>query len=98
MKSGVPALAYGLHFNRYSTPARALYFMNTDDLVALVQNLPTEDANEIGNNIHEIARRRYTWDHIGEAYFALLEDRQQKVKTCRVAQTQGWSRIKLAER
>jgi glycosyltransferase involved in cell wall biosynthesis len=45
--------------------------------VALVQNLPN-DANEIGNNMQEIARRRYTWDQIGEAYFALLEDRQQK--------------------
>ena len=78
MYFGVPVLAHGCNFNRYSTEDRALYFMNPDELVALVQNLPTEDANEIGNNMQEIARRRYTWDQIGEAYFALLEDRQQK--------------------
>jgi glycosyltransferase involved in cell wall biosynthesis len=75
MHFGVPVLAHGCDFNRYSTEDRALYFMTADELVALVHNLPTEDANEIGNNMQEIARRRYTWDHIGEAYFALLEDR-----------------------
>ena len=78
MYFGVPVLAHGCNFNRYSTEDRALYFMTPDELVALVHNLPTEDANEIGNKMQEIARRRYTWDHIGEAYFALLEDRQQK--------------------
>ena len=73
MHFGVPLFAHGCNFNRYSTEGRALYFMTPDELVALVQNLSPEDANEIGNNMQEIARRRYTWDHIGKAYFALLE-------------------------
>lgn len=78
MHFGVPVLAHGCNFNRYSTEDSALYFMTPEELVALVHNLPTEGANEIGNNMQEIACRHYTWDVIGEAYFALLEDRQQK--------------------
>ena len=78
MHFGVPVFAHGCKFNRYSTEGRALYFMTSVELVALVQNLTTEAAHEIANNMQEIARIRYNWDYVGEAYFALLEDRQQK--------------------
>lgn len=75
MHFGVPVLAHGCNFNRYSTEDRARYFITHDELTALVHKLTPEDVDKIGKDMQEIARRRYTWNVIGEAYFALLEDR-----------------------
>ena len=77
MHFGVPVLAHSCVFNRHSTEGQARYFQTPDELTKLVQQLTPVDAIQIGNAMQEIARRRYTWDHIGEAYFALLEDSQQ---------------------
>ncbi|MFT5132237.1 MAG: glycosyltransferase involved in cell wall biosynthesis [Gammaproteobacteria bacterium] len=77
MHFGVPVLAHGCNFNRYSTEDRARYFKTANELAKLVWQVTSDDATQIGNAMQEIARRRYTWDHIGEAYFALLEDRQK---------------------
>lgn len=76
MHFGVPVLAHSCVFNRHSTEGQARYFQTPDELTNLVKQLTPADATQIGNAMKEIARRRYTWDHIGEAYFALLQDSQ----------------------
>ena len=73
MHFGVPVLAHGCSFNRHSTEGKARYFDTSEQLVVRARDLSDEDAVRIGIDMQEIAQRRYTWDHIGEAYFALLE-------------------------
>lgn len=73
MHFGVPVLADGCAFNRHSTEGKARYFNTSDELAALLRGLHPDEADQIGADMREIAQRRYTWDHVGEAYFALLE-------------------------
>jgi glycosyltransferase involved in cell wall biosynthesis len=74
MHFGVPILAHGCKFNRYSTEDRALYFETSEELAAMVRGLDPEDAAAIGKAMREVAQRRYTWDQIGKSYFDLLDD------------------------
>ena len=73
MHFGIPVLAHGCAFNRHTTEEKALYFETPEELAALARDLSLEDALGIGKDMQEIAQRRYTWDHIGTAYFTLLE-------------------------
>lgn len=73
MHFGVPVLAHGCAFNRYSTENKARYFESAAELAEQLRNLDTEDADRIGSDMLEIAQRKYTWDQIGEAYFELLD-------------------------
>ena len=73
MHFGIPIFAHGCAFNRHSTEDKAHYFETPAELATLVLNLAPEDASSVGVAMQEIARRRYTWVHIGEAYFELLE-------------------------
>jgi glycosyltransferase involved in cell wall biosynthesis len=70
---GIPVLAHGCVFNRHSTEGKARYFESPTDLIREVRALKPEYAAAIGADMLEIAQRCYTWDRIGEAYFALLE-------------------------
>lgn len=74
MHFGVPVLAHGCAFNRHSTEGKARYFETPTELADLLCSLDPDAAARIGADMREIAQRRYTWDHIGEAYFALLEN------------------------
>lgn len=73
MHFGIPVLAHGCVFNRYSTEGKARYFETPRDLLRLVRALTPEEGAAVGAEMLEIAQRRYTWDKIGEAYFALIE-------------------------
>lgn len=72
MHFGVPILAHGCAFNRHSTENKARYFQSATELAEQLCKLGPEDANRIGDAMREIARRKYTWDQIGKAYFELL--------------------------
>lgn len=73
MHFGIPVLAHGCTFNRNSTEGKARYFESSSDLIYQVQTLTPQEGALIGAEMIDIARRLYTWDHIGKAYFALLE-------------------------
>ena len=73
MHFGIPIAAHGCSFNRYTTEGQALYFSSEDELRALVGQLTTERGRMVGEAMLQIARRRYTWTTIGQAYFELLE-------------------------
>lgn len=72
MHFGIPVLAHGCTFNRYSTEEKALYFEDAATLTRLSKDLAPPEAARIGADMREIALRRYTWDQIGSAYFRLL--------------------------
>jgi glycosyltransferase involved in cell wall biosynthesis len=72
MHFGIPILAHGCAFNRHSTEGKARYFESEAELAEQLRNLNPEVAGQIGDNMREIAQRKYTWDQIGKAYFELL--------------------------
>ncbi|PWL25285.1 MAG: glycosyl transferase [Altererythrobacter sp. XM-24bin4] len=73
MHFGIPIAAYDCSFNRHTTENKALYFKTADELRTLVSLLALESSASGAREMVEIAQRRYTWDVIGKAYFALLE-------------------------
>lgn len=73
MHFGKPVLAHGCAFNRHSTEGKARYFETSEELTELAWGLAPEDAEDIGAAMKDIAKRRYTWDQIGEAYFSVLD-------------------------
>jgi glycosyltransferase involved in cell wall biosynthesis len=74
MHFGIPIAAHGCAFNRQTTEGKALYFESAQELRNVVTALEPALAAQVGADMAEIAQRRYTWDVIGRAYFALLED------------------------
>lgn len=73
MHFGVPILAHGCTFNRHSTEGKASYFETSAELAALLHRSDPDEAARNGADMRAIAQRRYTWDHIGKAYFELLD-------------------------
>ena len=73
MHFGIPVLAHGCTFNRYSTEDKAHYFQSAAELAGQLYSLDPTDAAQIGSDMHEIAQRKYTWNQIGKAYFKLLD-------------------------
>ena len=73
MHFGIPIAAHGCSFNRYTTEGKALYFKTAKELHDIVTSLTSDRARQVGADMVEIARRRYTWEKVGQAYFGLLE-------------------------
>lgn len=73
MHFGIPVLAHGCTFNRYSTEGKARYFQSASELNEHLRGLDRADAAQIGSNMREIAQRKYTWSKVGKAYFDLLD-------------------------
>jgi glycosyltransferase involved in cell wall biosynthesis len=73
MHFGIPVVAHGCIFNRHTTENKARYFEKSAELVQEIRAVKPQDAIAIGAEMLEIAKRRYTWDDVGKAYFALLE-------------------------
>ncbi len=63
---GIPILAYDVVYNRETTENKAYYFKDAPELI----NLLNQD-NLTGEQMKEIADRRYRWKHIAEQYCEL---------------------------
>ncbi len=68
----VPILAFDCVYNRYTTEDQALFFCDANELAGALAGLDPEVAGQVGAAMLRIARDRYTWDAVGEAYFNLL--------------------------
>lgn len=66
---GMPLIAYDVVYNRESTENKASYFKTAEQLVNIL-NGPV-DAYANGQDMLEIAQRRYTWQTIARQYEAL---------------------------
>lgn len=62
-----PIIAFDCIYNRESTENKALYFNSASDLSSKLDNVP----ESIGQDMLEIARRRYTWATIARQYESL---------------------------
>lgn len=72
MHFGKAVLAFDCSYNRATTEDRAVFFKDADDLARLVLALRPDVANSIGEQMLEIAKRRYTWSVVARQYFDLL--------------------------
>lgn len=72
MHFGIPVFAYRCSFNLHTTENHATYFQSADDLISAVEGQNGLEACQNGQAMREIAQRRYTWEHVGSAYFQLM--------------------------
>jgi glycosyltransferase involved in cell wall biosynthesis len=72
MHFGKPVLSFDCSFNRSTTENKAFFFKNSKDLVRLMETMDLNEANRVGGEMLEIAKRRYTWNIIARQYFSLL--------------------------
>ncbi|MDB9916167.1 DUF1972 domain-containing protein [Pseudomonadales bacterium] len=66
-----PTLAYDCVFNRATLENQALYF---ECDATLIQSLNNKDLASTGKCLFEIAKRRYTWDIVGDQYLSLFSE------------------------
>jgi glycosyltransferase involved in cell wall biosynthesis len=72
MHFGKVILAFDCDYNRSTTENKAIFFKNVADLIMLVQSILAIEAKTIGDEMLEIAKRRYTWEIVAKEYFDLL--------------------------
>jgi len=65
---GLPIIAFGVNFNRASTFDQALYFNSAEDLAFLIKNIHTYDLNLLGEKMHNLAIKNYTWKIVSDKY------------------------------
>lgn len=72
MHFGRPIACFDCSYNRYSTDQRAYFFRRTEELRKIVENLNTDTTDPSGLALQSIARTKYTWNVVRQAYLELL--------------------------
>lgn len=72
---GIPILAFDVVYNRETTENRAYYFKDPQSLASLLERKDLD-----GNQMKEIAKRRYTWQTIASQYCDLFRKSLNKKK------------------
>jgi glycosyltransferase involved in cell wall biosynthesis len=72
MHFGLPILAYDCVFNRNTTENKAIFFKDAVGLRRLMDALTDATQKQVGANLRRVARERYVWERIGEAYFRAM--------------------------
>jgi glycosyltransferase involved in cell wall biosynthesis len=74
MYLGLPIIAYGVEYNKVTTQYKALYFMNKNELLKLINEIISNRdlLIHIGQTMREIAIREYTWENIAREYGSIL--------------------------
>lgn len=67
-------IVYNVSYNVETTENKALYFSNSNELSNLINLYKSGsiDSDEYGNNLYEIAKKRYVWSIIVEKYRKLF--------------------------
>lgn len=68
MSLGLPVICFDVPTNHYSTENKSLYFKDSSSLRDILLSLDYEKVKEIGREMLEIAKRRYTWKRISNLY------------------------------
>jgi len=72
MYLALPIVAYDSVFNRVTTENKALYFKDIHELKSIISLINSQNLLEKGNQMKEIAERRYKWSYIAEEYDKLI--------------------------
>lgn len=73
MYLGLPVFAFDVGFNRVTTENAAHYFLNSDELTAMLKGIGHEERVATGQRLEAIAKRRYTWSKIAASYSAYID-------------------------
>lgn len=63
-----PVICYDVPTNRATTEGKSYYFNDVESLKLILRNLNSEKIEKLGNEMFEIASRRYTWYRIVQLY------------------------------
>lgn len=74
MYLGLPIIAFQVSYNKTTTENKAVYFTDADNLINSIKTIPVTRLKEIGAKMHSIAKRRYTWRRITQAYAHLIKE------------------------
>ncbi len=80
MYLGLPIIANSVSYNKVTTENKAIYFNSLETLIHELDNIYTSKLKQIGIEMEQIAKRRYTWSHIAQKY-QLLVDEALAIKT-----------------
>lgn len=69
-----PILAFDCSYNRATTENKAKYFSSAEDLIELISSRDFL-ARDMGGDMLEIAKRRYTWEVVASQYWSLISER-----------------------
>lgn len=70
---GLPILAYDCVYNRATTEEQCLYWHTASDIVRLLKEKQNSFAT-VGETMHDIGLRLYSWRHIAEQYNRLWQN------------------------
>ncbi len=73
MSLGLPIIAFGAVYNKTTTENKALYFYSTNELIEILQSAYFQKMQQIGNEMKEIADRRYKWNIVSNRYSFLFK-------------------------
>ena len=65
---GLPVICFDVDTNRSSTEEKSFYFKDAQSLIKVLENLDQSAIIKLGENMKEIASRRYNWKRIVEIY------------------------------
>lgn len=68
MSLKLPVICFDVNTNRATTEERSYYFKDIESLIKILKNLNEDDLILLSENMHEIAKRRYTWERIANIY------------------------------
>ena len=72
MHFGTMILAFDCKYNRSTTENKALFFNDGAELRGLVESIGLSAPEKIGQDMFDIAQRRYTWNIVARQYFVLM--------------------------
>lgn len=73
MNLGLPIISFDVVFNRETTESKAIFFDSAEKLLSELRQLTPESRSATGENMREVAQRRYTWKVISEQYATSIE-------------------------
>jgi len=74
MHLGLPIFCYDVTYNRTTTQNRAQYFKSTEDLINLRSETKYQELQKLGDIMHKIANKRYTWNRIAKHYEYMFKE------------------------
>jgi glycosyltransferase involved in cell wall biosynthesis len=68
MSLGLPVICYDVDTNRATTEGKSFYFKDKDSLIKILSEIDPDRIGRLGEDMREIAERRYTWKRIVSIY------------------------------
>lgn len=74
MNFGIPIVCFDVPTNRETTQGESLYFRDAGELVEVMNSISEKDRLRIGRDMHNIAKKEYTWENVSSKYYDLMDN------------------------